>query len=149
MSSGQVIMYADVMTDSMRRAIEETERRRRIQETYNEEHGIEPEGIHKAIRDITDRVKQVAEQKGEYNVGDIPKEEIARLIKDFEKQMKDAARNLEFEKAALLRDRVVELRRELIGGDDEEGLETIAALRRGGGGPMPRLRQGRARPRRR
>ena len=61
--------------------------------------------------------------------------------------MKDAARNLEFEKAALLRDRVVELRRELVG--DEEGLETIAALRRGGGGPMPRLRQGRARPRRR
>ena len=62
--------------------------------------------------------------------------------------MKDAAKNLEFEKAALLRDQVVELRRELVG-DDEEGLETIAALRRGGGGPMPRLRQGRARPRRR
>jgi excinuclease ABC subunit B len=144
---GQVIMYGDVMTDSMRRAIEETERRRHIQEQYNEQHGLEPEGIRKAIRDITDRVKQVAEEKGEYNTGDIPREELARLIKDFEKQMKDAAKNLEFEKAALLRDRVVELRRELIG--DEEGLETIAALRRGGGGPMPRLRQGRARPRRR
>jgi excinuclease ABC subunit B len=144
---GQVIMYADVMTDSMRRAIEETERRRRIQEKYNEEHGLEPEGIRKAIRDITDRVKQVAEEKGEYNVGDIPREELARLIKDFEKQMKEAAKNLEFEKAALLRDRVVEFRRELVG--DEEGLEVISALRRGGGGPMPRLRQGRARPRRR
>jgi excinuclease ABC subunit B len=144
--NGQVIMYADVMTDSMRRAIGETERRRRIQEEYNETHGIEPEGIRKAVRDITDRVRQVAEEKPEYLTGDIPKEEIARLIKDFEKQMKDAAKNLEFEKAALLRDRVVELRRELVG--DEEGLEVISAMRRGGGGPMPRLRAGRARPRR-
>ncbi len=145
--NGQVIMYADVMTDSMRRAIAETERRRRIQEEYNETHGVEPEGIRKAIRDITDRVKQVAEEKAEYATGDIPKEELARLIKDFEKQMKGAAKNLEFEKAALLRDRVVELRRELVG--DEEGLEAIAAMRRGGYGPMPRSRQGRARPRRR
>jgi excinuclease ABC subunit B len=137
--NGNVIMYADVMTDSMRRAIAETERRRRIQEEYNEERGLQPEGIQKAIRDINDRLKQVAEEKTEYNTGDIPKEEIARLIKDFEKQMKEAAKNLEFEKAALLRDRVVELRRELVG--DEEGLETIAALRRGGGGPMPRPRR--------
>jgi excinuclease ABC subunit B len=145
--NGNVIMYADVMTDSMRRAIEETERRRRIQEEYNEQHGVEPEGIRKAIRDITDRVKQVAEEKAEYNTGDIPKDELARLIKDLEKQMKEAAKNLEFEKAALLRDRVVELRRELAG--DEEGLEAIAAMRRGDYGPMPRPRQGRARPRRR
>jgi len=145
--SGRVIMYADVMTDSMRRAIEETERRRRTQEQYNEQHMIEPEGIQKAIRDITDRLKQVAEEKPDYITGQIPKDEIARLIKDFEKQMKDAAKNLEFEKAALLRDRVVELRRELVG--DEEELDVISALRRGGGGPMPRLRQGRARPRRR
>src|SRR5574341_159852 len=144
---GRVVMYADVMTDSMRRAIEETERRRRTQEQYNEKHGLEPEGISKAIRDINDRVKQVAEEKGEYNTGEIPREELARLVKDFEKQMKEAAKNLEFEKAALLRDRVVELRRELVG--DEESLEAIAALRRGGGGPMPRSRQRRARPRRR
>jgi excinuclease ABC subunit B len=142
-------MYADVMTDSMRRAIAETDRRRRIQEEYNEERGLQPEGIQKAIRDINDRVKQVAEEKAEYNTGDIPKEEIARLIKDFEKQMKEAARNLEFEKAALLRDRVVELRRELVGGDDDEDLEAIAALRRGIGAPLPRPRAGRARPRRR
>ncbi len=146
--NGNVIMYADVMTDSMRRAIAETERRRRIQEQYNEERGLEPEGIQKAIRDINDRLKKVAEEKAEYNTGDIPKEEIARLIKDFEKQMKEAAKNLEFEKAALLRDRVVELRRELVGGDDEEDLEAIAALRRGIGAPMPRRRQGRSRPRR-
>jgi excinuclease ABC subunit B len=129
----------------MRRAIGEVERRRKIQESYNAEHGIEPEGIRKAVRDITDRVRQVAEEKPEYKTGDIPKDEIARLIKDFEKQMKDAARNLEFEKAALLRDRVVELRRELVG--DEEGLEIISSMRRGGDGPRPRLRQGRTRPR--
>ncbi|MBI1885536.1 MAG: excinuclease ABC subunit UvrB [Chloroflexi bacterium] len=129
--NGKVIMYADVMTDSMRRAIEETERRRRIQTEYNEERGITPEGIHKTIRDITDRVRQVAEERPTYTVGAIPKDEIARLIKDLEKQMKEAARNLEFEKAALVRDRVIELRRELVG--DEEGLKTISAMRRGDG----------------
>ncbi len=126
--NGKVIMYADTVTASMRHAIEETERRRRIQKRYNEEHGIEPEGIRKAIRDITDRVKQVAEERAEYVPGSIPKEEVARLVKDLEKQMKEAARNLEFEKAALLRDRVIELRRELVG--DEEGLNIIAAMRR-------------------
>jgi excinuclease ABC subunit B len=126
--NGMVIMYADVMTASMRRAIEETERRRRIQESYNLERGIEPEGIRKAIRDITDRVKQVAEEKPEYIPGSIPRDEIARLVKELEKQMKDAARNLEFERAALLRDRVVELRRDLVG--DEEGLNIISAMRR-------------------
>jgi excinuclease ABC subunit B len=126
--NGQVLMYADYVTDSMRRAIEETERRRRLQESYNEEHNIEPEGIRKAIRDITERVKQVAEDKPEYVPGSIPKEEITRLVKDLEKQMKEAARNLEFEKAALLRDRVVELRRDLVG--DEEGLNIISAMRK-------------------
>jgi excinuclease ABC subunit B len=126
--NGMVIMYADVVTDSMRRAIEETDRRRRIQEEYNREHGVEPEGIRKAIRDITERVKQVAEARPEYATGQIPKDEIARLIKDFERQMKAAASNMEFEKAALLRDRVVELRRELVG--DEEGLNIIASMRR-------------------
>ncbi|MBI2913564.1 MAG: UvrB/UvrC motif-containing protein, partial [Chloroflexi bacterium] len=144
---GRVIMYADTMTDSMRRAIDETERRRRVQEEYNREHGIEPEGIHKAIRDITDRVRQVAEERPEYVTGQIPRDELARLIKELEKQMKDAAKSLEFEKAALLRDRVVEMRRELVG--DEEGLSLIAAMRRGGGGPMPRHGAGRARPSRR
>jgi len=126
--NGRVIMYGDRVTDSMRRAISETERRRTIQESYNTEHGIEPEGIIKAVRDITDRVRQVAEDKPDYRTGDIPKDELARLIKDFEKQMKEAAKNQEFEKAALLRDRVVDLRRELTG--DEEGLEVISALRR-------------------
>ncbi|HUF53998.1 MAG TPA: excinuclease ABC subunit UvrB [Dehalococcoidia bacterium] len=143
--NGQVIMYADVMTDSMTHAISETERRRRIQERYNDEHNIEPAGIQKAIRDINDRVRQVAESKEEYRVGDIPKDELARLIKDLEKQMKDAAKNLEFEKAALLRDRVVEMRRELVG--DEEGLSIISAMRNAGGA-SPRRGYGRSRPRR-
>ncbi len=126
--SGKVIMYADKVTESMRLAIEETERRRGIQDEFNRSHGIEPEGIRKTIRDITDRLKQVAEEKPVYVTGPIPKDEIARLIKDLEKQMKEAARNLEFEKAALLRDRIVELRRELVG--DEEGLSVIAEMRR-------------------
>ena len=126
--SGRVIMYADRVTDSMRRAIDETERRRDIQAQFNREHGIEPEGIRKAIRDITDRVKQVAEEGPGYITGAIPKDEIARLIKDMEKQMKEAAKNLEFEKAALLRDRIVDLRRELVG--DEEGLAIISEMRR-------------------
>ena len=126
--NGSVIMYADVMTDSMRRAIAETDRRRRIQVEYNREHGIEPEGIHKAVRDITERLGKVAETGPQYKTGDIPKDELMRMIKDFEKQMKDAAKNLEFEKAALLRDRVVEFRRELVG-DDEEGLSIISSTR--------------------
>ncbi len=126
--SGRVIMYADRVTDSMRRAIDETERRRGIQAEFNRDHGIQPEGIRKAIRDITDRVKQVAEETPAYVTGSIPKDEIARLIKDMEKQMKEAAKNLEFEKAALLRDRITDLRRELVG--DEEGLAIISEMRR-------------------
>jgi excinuclease ABC subunit B len=136
--SGMVIMYADTVTDSMRRAMGETERRRRIQEESNREHGVEPEGIRKAIRDITDRVRQVAEEAPQYVTGAIPKDEIARLVKDMEKQMKDAAKNLEFEKAALLRDRIVELRRELVG--DEEGLSLISEMRRVAA-PRPRARR--------
>ncbi|MBI4284831.1 MAG: excinuclease ABC subunit UvrB [Chloroflexi bacterium] len=110
---GHVIMYADTMTSSMERAIAETQRRRRIQEAYNQEHGITPQGIRKAIRDITERVKVVAEPRTPYIAAPISKEDIARLIKELESQMKTAARNLEFEKAALLRDRIIELRREL------------------------------------
>jgi excinuclease ABC subunit B len=136
--SGRVIMYADTETDSMRRAIDETERRRGIQEEFNRDHGIEPEGIRKAIRDITDRLKRVAEEGPAYVTGPIPKDEIARLIKDLEKQMKEAAKNLEFEKAALLRDRIVELRRELVG--DEEGLSIISEMRQASYS-RPRLRR--------
>jgi len=81
----------------------------------------------------------VAEETPAYVTGAIPKDEIARLIKDLEKQMKDAAKNLEFEKAALLRDRIVELRRELVG--DEEGLSLISEMRRSAASPRPRSRR--------
>jgi excinuclease ABC subunit B len=140
---GQVIMYADTITESMRRAIDETNRRRRIQLSYNEERGIQPEGIRKAIRDLTDRVRKVAEEQAVYRTGPIPKDEIARLVKDLESQMKAAAKNLEFERAALLRDQIVELRRELVG--DEEGLKELAAMRQGTRGPREGMRRWRRR----
>ncbi|MFM9106165.1 MAG: excinuclease ABC subunit UvrB [Chloroflexota bacterium] len=118
---GQVIMYADTMTRSMKAAIDETYRRRAIQIAHNEQHGIEPRGIVKEIRDITERVRQVAEEASEYRTGgsdgrtgiiaELPKDELARMVKDLESQMKQSAKNLEFEKAALLRDQIVELRR--------------------------------------
>jgi excinuclease ABC subunit B len=117
---GQVIMYGDTMTASMQTAIDETYRRREIQMAYNREHGIEPRGIVKEIKDLTDRVREVAEQAATYDAGsgstegvirELPKDELARMVKDLESQMKKAARDLEFEKAALLRDQVVELRR--------------------------------------
>ncbi len=109
---GHVIMYADTVTKSMQAAIDETQRRRQIQEVYNREHGITPQGIRKAIRDITERVRVVAETRTPYVAAPINREDITRLIKDMESQMKTAARNLEFEKAALLRDRIVDLRKE-------------------------------------
>ena len=110
---GHVIMYADKITGSMERAIAETQRRRQIQQAYNKEHGITPQGIKKAIKDIIQRVKAVAEDKVAYHVLPETREDIARLAKELERQMKAASKNLEFEKAALLRDRIIELRREL------------------------------------
>jgi excinuclease ABC subunit B len=116
---GTVIMYADTITQSMRTAIDETNRRRAIQEAYNREHNITPVGISKAVRDLTDRVRKVAEERGVYQVAEapaelpIPKDEIVKLIKELEKQMKQAAKDLAFEKAAALRDQIVELRRTL------------------------------------
>jgi excinuclease ABC subunit B len=111
--NGQVIMYADRITDSMRRAIDETDRRRSVQQAYNEEHGIEPQTIIKEVRDLTDRVRAVAEERVEYRVEGLPKAEVGYLIDELEKQMKEAAANLEFEKAALLRDQIFELRKQL------------------------------------
>jgi len=108
---GHVIMYADIATNSMAAAIAETQRRRQIQEAYNREHGITPQGIRKAIRDITERVRVVAETRTAYVAAPISREDVARLIKELEAQMKTAARNLEFERAALLRDRIIELRK--------------------------------------
>ena len=121
--NGHVIMYADVMTNSMRQAIDETNRRRDAQEADNRERGITPAGIRKAIRDITDHVRKVAEERVEYTAAqEVPKDELARLIKELEGQMKKAAQGLEFEKAALLRDQIYELRKRLI---DEEGEASV------------------------
>ncbi len=111
---GHVIMYADTITNSMTRAIAETQRRRQIQEVYNKEHGITPQGIKKAIKDITERVQAVAETKTPYAAVPTAKEDVARLIKDLQSQMKTAAGNLEFEKAALLRDHIIDLKKGLV-----------------------------------
>jgi len=110
--NAHVIMYADSITQSMQKAIEETGRRRQIQEAYNKERGITPQGIKKAIRDITERVQAVAETRTPYAVNPVCKEEMAQLIKQLEFQMKAAAKNLEFEKAAMIRDRIIELRKD-------------------------------------
>ena len=111
--TGHVIMYADTTTKSMQAAIAEIDRRRKIQEDYNRALGITPQGIQKAIRDITERLPVVAEARSTYTATPATREEIARLIKELESQMRMAAKNLEFEKAALIRDRVYELRREM------------------------------------
>src|SRR5688572_24842625 len=115
---GQVIMYADTMTRSMKAAIDETYRRRALQIEHNERNGIVPRGIVKEIKDITDRVRAVAEEQVGYATGgkpgiitEIPRDELVRMVKELEGQMKAAARDLEFEKAALLRDQIIELRR--------------------------------------
>ena len=124
---GHVIMYADRITDSMRFAIDETYRRRGLQDAHNTAHGIIPTGIKKEVRDITERVKQVAETRAEYAPGsrmaaaqdqDISRDEIARLVREYERQMKEASKRLEFEKAAMLRDQVVDLRRIMALQDD-------------------------------
>ena len=112
---GKVIMYAEKISDAMRAAIDETNRRRAKQAAYNEKHGIEPVSIVKDIRDITDQVAAyaVAEEQAEYRVDavtSLPKEEMLKIIAGLEEQMKIAAQNLEFEKAAALRDQVLELR---------------------------------------
>jgi len=110
--NGTAIMYADRITDSMARAIEETERRRMVQVDYNEKHGIVPATVVKEVRDLTDRVRRRAAPDQEAGVAleQLPEDELARLIRELERQMKVAAQDLEFEKAALLRDQIFELR---------------------------------------
>ena len=126
---GRVIMYADKVTASMRTALDETDRRRDKQRAYNLEHGITPDGIEKAIHDINDQIRRgVAEDEAPYTAtSELPRDELMRLMKEIERQMKQAAQNLEFERAALLRDQVVELRRELNGNDATEGLRSLSA----------------------
>ncbi len=113
---GKVIMYADQVTDAMKTAIDETNRRREKQMAYNQAHGIQPISIVKAVRDLTDQLSAAhvaAEPREEYKVGrasTLPKNEMQKLIQELEARMKEAARNLEFEQAAALRDQIYELR---------------------------------------
>ena len=134
--NGKVIMYADQMTDAMKTALDETNRRRKKQSDYNESNGIVPVSITKTIRDITERltgggVHAVAEGSSPYvtdhkTSSGMPKNELQRLIQELEKQMKQSAKDLEFEKAAALRDQIFELKAILA---EESGLTPIQKIR--------------------
>ncbi|MFR7946686.1 excinuclease ABC subunit UvrB [Sellimonas intestinalis] len=114
-ADGRVIMYADTITDSMRAAIDETRRRRELQMRYNEEHGITPQTIRKAVRDLISISKKVAKQEEvlEKDPESMSREELEKLIKDLQRQMKKAAADLDFETAAKLRDNMIELKKHL------------------------------------
>jgi excinuclease ABC subunit B len=119
---GSVIMYADTVTRSMQRAIDETNRRRKLQMAFNESHNITPRGIRKEVKTLSERIKamsgaNIEEQDGKavaVALAGIPKEDALRLIRDLESQMRTAAKQLEFEKAAQLRDQIIEIRRSMI-----------------------------------
>ena len=121
-SQGRVIMYADNMTDSMRAAIQETERRRGIQQKYNEENGITPQTIHKAVRDLISISKVIAKEelKFEKDPESMDRRELEKLIAKIQKQMKQAAADLNFEMAAELRDKMVELKKKLKELEDDD-----------------------------
>ena len=112
-SNGHVIMYADRITDSMRKAIDETNRRRSIQGDHNKQHGIEPMSIQKEVHDITEGIKAIAESRTRYDVvrKEMSRSDMFKVVKDLEVQMKESARGLQFEKAAQFRDEIFELRR--------------------------------------
>ena len=112
-AEGKVIMYADKVTDSMRKAIDETSRRRSIQEQYNQEHGIVPKTIIKEIRDlisITKESEDDAKETVQVSYEEMTREEKATLLMKLEKEMKDAAKALDFETAANVRDMILELK---------------------------------------
>lgn len=115
-ADGRVIMYADVITDSMRRAIDETERRREIQKKYNEEHKITPTTIKKAVRDLIAISKAASEPKAdmEKDIESMSRKELEKLLKELSKQMHKAAAELDFERAAELRDRIIEIKKSML-----------------------------------
>ncbi len=130
---GNVIMYADVVTKSMKTAIDETNRRRLIQDKHNQEHGITPQGIEKALRDINDNLRETFANEKETDVisiVDIPKDDALRVINDLEKQMRKVAKELDFERAAILRDQIVDLRRDLSDSDSLESLSLLSSMRK-------------------
>lgn len=115
-ADGRVIMYADVITDSMRRAIDETNRRREIQKKYNEEHGITPTTIKKAVRDLIAISKAATESKADIkkDIESMSHKELEKLLKELNKQMHRAAAELDFESAAQLRDRIIEIKKSML-----------------------------------
>lgn len=121
-SDGHVIMYADNMTDSMKTAIDETARRRQIQMEYNEKHGITPQTIKKAVRDLISISKTIAKEEIQFEKDpeSMGREELEKLISAVQKQMKKAAADLNFEAAAELRDKMIELKRQLEAIDKED-----------------------------
>jgi excinuclease ABC subunit B len=131
---GEVVMYADRMTDSMKAAIDETNRRRAIQERYNREHNIEPVTIVKGIRDINDRLRAVAEAHGTYATAPgqeraftaMAKEQVEKLVAQMEAEMRRAARDLEFERAAALRDEIQEVRLRVLEEDESASVARAA-----------------------
>ncbi|HXR27484.1 MAG TPA: excinuclease ABC subunit UvrB [Candidatus Baltobacteraceae bacterium] len=144
---GEVVMYADTITESMRVAIDETNRRRGIQEAFNREHGIEPATIIKEIHDINDRLRAVADRPGSYASGEgsgdlseLSREQIAQYVAQLEAHMREAARNLEFERAAALRDQVQEIRLRIL---EEDASVTVARAAEAAAGDAGRPRGGR------
>ncbi len=136
--SGAVIMYADVVTDSMAQAIDETNRRRAIQVAYNVEHGIEPQTIRKAIHAIVDYARNDPEgpdaQEVARELSSLPRDEVMRLLASLEEDMTGAAEKLDFESAARLRDQIVRLRSEVDRSSEDEVLDRLKAGARKGSG---------------
>ncbi|MGH7912633.1 MAG: UvrB/UvrC motif-containing protein, partial [Candidatus Dormibacteraceae bacterium] len=125
---GHVIMYADRVTDSMREAIDETERRRARQIAYNEEHGIEPESVRKAVYqlEIEEKENEVAAVELLAGAG-MPRADLLAMVRDLEKEMKRLSKELQFEDAARVRDRIIAIRRRLAGeGGESEADEDVA-----------------------
>jgi excinuclease ABC subunit B len=150
---GHVVMYADRVSDAMRRAIAETDRRRAIQVAFNDAHGITPQTIVKAVYQMETHREELSTVAATFQEqAGLPPDELLRLAKDVEKEMKRAARDLEFERAAELRDRLTEIRRRLeeSGEHDQgvagEGMATPAGARSGTGGPPSHPRAGGDRP---
>ncbi len=134
--SGQVIMYADRETDSMARAIGETRRRREIQMKYNEEHGIEPQTIRKAINDImgslVDESRELDAEAINKELAELSRDEVMRIIMSMEEEMQAASQNMDFEEAARLRDQVVSLRSNIEGTSEDDVLKDLKATARKG-----------------
>jgi excinuclease ABC subunit B len=139
---GHVIMYGDSITGSMQRAIDETDRRRSIQIAYNEEHGITPATIVKAVYNLEKHQERAVEETIATIASGLPPDEIERLIKDLDRQMKKAARDLQFERAAELRDRLVALRHDAM--DYRQGLPPAAAAESGAYNYRPKSSRTRA-----